>query len=399
MSPTEYNIIIVGAGPVGLFTALRLSDFGISCLVLEAESELQNDLRASTFHPPTLDIMDEYGITSKLLDAGRVCETWQIRMHTTGKRAEFDLSVLKNETSHPYRLQCEQSKLCRFLMEELQGRSNVEVRFGHRVDRVDEDDEKVTLTVNSEDSPQTFTARHVIGADGARSIVRSTMGLSFDGMTYPETTILATTEFRFEDHLENLSGINYVWKPGGTFTLLHLPDLWRCSLYPDQDETIEEATRPESIEHKLQQVHPKDTPYDVLEIRAYRLHMRIVENYRKGRLVLVGDAAHLNSPSGGMGMNGGLHDAFILSDKFRQIENGADTRLLDQYTRQRRPVAYEQILKQADSNRKRMQERDPQKRQEAFDQLLATIADADRCKEFLMNSSMISGWRRSQAIQ
>ena len=100
-----------------------------------------------------------------------------------------------------------------------------------------------------------------------------------------------------------------------------------------------------------------------------------------------------------MGMNGGLHDAFVLTDKFRQIEEGGCESLLDQYTRQRRPVAHEQILKQADGNRKRMQERDPEKRQAAFEQLLDTIADQEKCKAFLMNSSMITGWRRSQAIQ
>ena len=127
MSVPEHNIVIVGAGPVGLFTALRLSEFGIDCVVLEAEAELQDDLRASTFHPPTLDMMEEYGITAKLLEAGRICPTWQIRMHSTGERAEFDLSILERETRHPYRLQCEQSKLCRFLYDELRARKNVQV--------------------------------------------------------------------------------------------------------------------------------------------------------------------------------------------------------------------------------------------------------------------------------
>lgn len=399
MSVPEHNIVIVGAGPVGLFTALRLSEFGIDCVVLEAETELQDDLRASTFHPPTLDMMEEYGITAKLLEAGRVCPTWQIRMHSTGERAEFDLSILESETRHPYRLQCEQSKLCRFLHDELRTRTNVQVLLGHTVKSVSEHDDGVRLTVESAEGDSVVEARYVIGADGARSIVRKTMGLQFEGVTYPETTILATTHFRFEEHLDNLSGINYVWKPGGTFTLLRLPDLWRCSLYPDEGETIEEATSRPSIERKLQQIVPLDEPHSVLEVRPYRLHMRIVNDYRKGRLVLVGDAAHLNSPSGGMGMNGGLHDAYILTDKFRQMAGGASESLLDQYTRQRRPVAHEQILKQADGNRKRMQERDPGKRQEAFDKLQATIADKEACKTFLMNSSMITGWRRSQSIK
>src|SRR3546814_17447223 len=97
-----------------------------------------------------------------------------------------------------------------------------------------------------------------------------------------------------------------------TFSLMRLPDLWRCSLYPDAGESIEEATQPENVERKLQQIVPTGQPYVVEEIRPYRIHMRIVDRYRNGRIVLAGDAAHLNSPSGGMGMNGGIHDAHEL---------------------------------------------------------------------------------------
>ncbi len=395
MSNIDHNIVILGAGPVGLFTALRLSDFDIPCVVLEAEESISEDLRASTFHPPTLDILDPYGVTDKLIELGRICPTWQIRMHETNEKAEFDLSVLKNDTAHPYRLQCEQFRLCRILIEELKNRDNVDVRFSHKLTDISQNDSKVELSVLTPNGLETMTAKYVVGADGASSTVRSKLNLSFDGMTYPETTILATTRFPFEKHIPGLSGINYAWADEGTFSLLHLPSLWRCSLYPDKDETIEDALKPEVIEKKLQRIYTKDTPYEVMDIRPYRIHMRIVDDYRVGRIILAGDAAHINSPSGGMGMNGGLHDAFFLTEAFRQIWSGANEDVLDLYTRRRRPIAFEQILKQSDANRRRMQERDPAIRRKLFEDLLGILSNPDQTYNYLLKTSMISGWRQS----
>jgi 3-(3-hydroxy-phenyl)propionate hydroxylase len=240
--------------------------------------------------------------------------------------------------------------------------------------------------------------RILIGADGARSIVRRAMDLGFEGKTYPETTILATTPFRFEDHLPGLSNVNYVWREGGTFSLLRLRDKWRCSLYPDEGESIEQALEPERIERKLQSIVPRDEPYEVVDLRPYRVHMRIVDDYRRGRFVLAGDAAHVNSPSGGMGMNGGVHDAFNLSATLRDIWNGAPLDLLDRYVRQRRPIAADEILTQADANRARMQERNWERRLAMFEELKKVAADPEKARARLLASSMIIGLERSREI-
>lgn len=398
MNQTEHNIVVVGAGPVGLFTALRLSHLGVECTLLEAGEALATDLRASTFHPPTLELLDEYDVTSKLIEQGRICPTWQVRLHPSHDYVEFDLSILKDETRHPYRVQCEQDKLCEILLEKLKARQNVDIRFGVRVTGHVQDDDCVTIQTESADGEETLRAKMLVGADGAKSAVRKGLDIAFEGSTYPETTILTTTTFPFEDHLPGLSGINYCWKPDGTFSLLRLPNLWRCSLYPDADESVEDAVHPDAIERKLQAIVPRDERYEIDNVRPYRIHMRIVEAYDHGRVVLAGDAAHLNSPSGGMGMNGGLQDAYLLAGALYEIDNGGDLSLLSRYTRQRRPVAFEQILKQADGNRKRMQERDPSKRQSILDGLREIANDAERCRTHLMNTSMISGWRRSMAV-
>lgn len=391
-------IIIVGAGPVGLTAAMLLQKRKIPFTLYEAEPELPDDLRASTFHPPTLDMLETLGVAAPLIAQGLVSPTWQVRMHPSGERAVFDLSVISDATNHPYRLQCEQSKLCRIMLDKLIA-EGADIRMGVKVEGVEQDDHSVRVALrDSKNEATTDEADFLIAADGARSVVRSALGFPFKGKTYPETTILATTRFPFDEHLEGLSNVNYVWKEGGTFSLLRLPDLWRCSLYPDGEESIEDALEPASIERKLQEIVQVEGGHKVDQIRPYRIHMRIVDDYRSGRVLLAGDAAHLNSPSGGMGMNGGIHDAFELVNTLEEILNGAALDRLDRYTRRRRPIAEQEILTQADRNRARMQERDPAKRLESLQALQRTVADRDAARDHLLRSSMIAGLRKAAEI-
>lgn len=397
MSQHDARVIVVGAGPVGLVAALRLDAFGIPCTVIEAGSGPQRDLRASTFHPPTLDALDEYRLAAPLIAQGRKCPDWQIRIHETHERVVFDLGLLAADTRHPYRLQCEQFRLCELLADRLGRTPNVILEWGTQVTGLHQDADGVRVDAATGGAGRQFTGRLLIGADGAHSVVRGAIGIEFSGKTYPETTILATTRFPFHDHLPGLSNVNYVWTREGTFSLLRLPAIWRCSLYPDVDESIDDAILPESIERKLQRIVPNPAPYEVDEVRPYRVHMRIASDYRVGRVVLAGDAAHVNSPSGGMGMNGGIHDAFNLSEKIRAVWNGEGLEILDRYTRQRRPVAAEEILVQADRNRARMQERDPARRRALFVELQRTASDPELARAYLLRSSMIEGLRRAAA--
>jgi 3-(3-hydroxy-phenyl)propionate hydroxylase len=397
LSRHDARVLIVGAGPVGLAAALRLDAFGIPCTVIEAAPGPQRDLRASTFHPPTLDMLDEYGLAAPLIAIGRKCPSWQLRIHETHERAEFDLGLLAADTRHPYRLQCEQFRLCELLVARLGRAPNVVLEWKTRVSGLRQDADGVRVDAATDGARRQFSGRLLIGADGARSVVREALGIEFGGKTYPETTILATTPFPFHDHLPGLSNVNYVWTREGTFSLLRLPAIWRCSLYPDPGESIDDAIRPPGIERKLQRIVPRQQPYEVHEVRPYRVHMRIAPDYRAGRVLLAGDAAHVNSPSGGMGMNGGIHDAFNLSEKIRDVWEGADLEILDRYTRQRRPVAAEEILMQADRNRARMQERDPAKRRELFTEMQRIATDPELARPFLLRSSMIEGLRRASA--
>ncbi|MEW6453299.1 MAG: NAD(P)/FAD-dependent oxidoreductase [Pseudomonadota bacterium] len=394
------NVIIAGAGPVGLTAALLLGSKGLTVTVLEAEAAISQELRASTFHPPTLDMMAPYGITQKMLDAGLLCPTWQIRLHPSGDRAVFDLSTLKDDSEHPYRLQCEQSKYCEFVLEAARKLPNVTVLFSTPVTQVDQTADHVRVTASSADGERTFTADYVIGADGARSVVRHSLGIEMSGDIYPETTILATTLYPFHDKLPGLSNVSYCWKPSGTFSLLRLPGVWRVSLYARDGQTTEEALQDEAQQDLLHDIVPDAGRIEVLQTRPYRIHRRLASSYGKGRVFLAGDAAHLNSPSGGMGMNGGIHDAFSLCEKLVAVlQEGADANVLDRYERQRRPIAEEEIIQQSHRNRTRMQERDPERRRAMLEEFQRTIDDPPKLKAYLLKSSMIEGLRRAAATE
>ncbi len=396
---SDSEVIISGGGPVGLCLALLLARSGISVKVFEAEPAISEDLRASTFHPPTLDMLEPLGVSQELVSRGLICPHWQIRLHPTGERAVFDLTILDKDTKHPYRLQCEQWKLSQALMRLIEKEPLVEVVFSAPVVDLVQDEAGVSITIEKNGTRETHRSRYAVGADGSRSFIRKALELPFDGETYPETTLLVTTHFPFEQHLEGLSNVTYCWKEGGNFSLLKVPGRWRASIYPREDLPIEEQLSEKLIEESLQIIVPKPDPYEVIEKRPYRVHQRIVASYRRGRVALAGDAAHLNSPSGGMGLNGGVHDAFELAAALTDIlRKGASDARLDLYDRRRRPVAKEQIIAQADRNRARMREKDPTRRREMLAELQAITSDRQRLYAYLLKSSMIEGLRQAASI-
>ena len=326
-----------------------------------------------------------------MVEAGRITPTWQIRMQTSGERAEFDLSVLNEDTAHPYRLQCRQELLGRALVARLPKDA---VHFGCPITAVAQDKDGVSITLNDE----VVRGSILIGCDGAHSIVREAIGAVFEGETYPENTILVTTHFPFEDHLKELSGVNYIWKPGGTYSLLRLPDLWRISLHPTEGQTPEMALEDSAIRVQTREFIPQAGDIEIVEKRIYRVHRRVATHYRRNRMFIAGDAAHLNSPKGGMGMNGGIHDAWCLADLLMEVANGGDPDRLDKYEARRRPIACDDIVAQADKNRARMSVKNEATRHEYLKSLQEIAANPIKSREFLLRSSMIEGLRRSEMI-
>lgn len=395
----DTEIAIVGGGPVGFTAALLLARAGITVTLLEQDAAISRDLRASTFHPPTLDMLDSVGLGAQVVAEGIPCPHWQIRLHPTGERAVFDLGILSKDTKHPYRLQCEQWKLSQAISDAAAAERNVDVVFSAKATGLRQDEHGVVVDYTASGEPRQLRAKFLIGADGARSTIREALSLPFEGETYPETTLLATTSVQFNEHLEGLSNVSYCWKAGGNFALLRVPGRWRVSIYPREDLPIDDQLTEEAIEASLQEIVARPERYDIIEKRPYRVHQRIVPRYGEGRVWLAGDAAHLNSPTGGMGLNGGIHDAFELSAALIEvIVKGADIGRVTLYDRRRRPMAREQILAQSDRNRARMRERDDVKRREILAGLQALTRDRNQLYAYMLKTSMIEGLRQAAAV-
>lgn len=396
---TTNRVIVVGGGPVGLVAATMIAAQGIDVVVVEETAEIIEDLRASTFHPPTLDFLDTLGVTPTLIERGLICPNWQFRDRHKGAVATFDLGMLAGETAHPYRLQCEQWKLTRVLRERLQTAPGVTLLYGLRAVSVAQDADGVVLIAQRPDgSQEQLDCRYLVAADGARSAIRRALGTNFEGMTIPERFLSLSTTFPFHEAIPDLAGVAYVSDPDEWVTLLRTPTLWRVLFPTDPAEGDTEMMAPARLEERLQSVVPSGTPYEVVHKTAYRVHERVAEHYVEGRVILAGDAAHLNNPLGGMGMNGGIHDAVNLSEKLGAIWRGADPLVLGQYERQRRKVAIDAVQAQTLRNRQILNERDPAKRQAYYDDLRATADDPVRHKQYLMRSSMIQSLRDAAAV-
>jgi 2-polyprenyl-6-methoxyphenol hydroxylase-like FAD-dependent oxidoreductase len=396
MAARDSAVLIVGAGPVGLALAHGLGLAGVDVTIVDREAQVSRQLRASTFHPPTLDMLDAWGVTAELLRHGRVTPTWQIRLHETGEHVDFDLSVLGDETAHPYRLQCEQAVLSEALERRLQSLPRVRLLRGVTVTAVGQEADHAWVELEGDGSR--LQAAYVVGCDGAHSLVRKAIGASFDGSTYPDTTLLATTAFAFDAMWSDLTGVNYVWQDSGTYSLLHLPEVWRVSLHPVSDAPLEVEAEPGRIRARLAALFPGQGPFELLEIRPYRVHKRLASRWRDRRLFLAGDAAHLNNPKGGMGMNGGLHDAMCLGGLLVRRLDGAADETLEGYERQRLPVVRDDIIAQADRNHARMQIRDLAERREALARLQALARDPGRCRAYLRQTSMLEGLDKARAL-
>jgi 3-(3-hydroxy-phenyl)propionate hydroxylase len=393
------RVVVVGAGPAGLVVARGLAGAGIPVTVLEAFSDIPDDLRASTFHPATLDLLDQFGVTEKLIAQGLVCPNWQFRDRKKGVVATFDLGILADDTKFPYRVQCEQWKLTRLLREELATNPDVKIVYGARALSASQTADHATVTVEYETGErEDFTGRWLVGADGARSAVRKSIDVKFEGITIPELYLSVSTTFRFEQAIPDLANIAYISDPEEWLVLLRTPTLWRALFPADPSEPDEVMTSNTRLQERLNSVIARDEPYEVIHSTAYRVQERVVDRYVVGRIILAGDAAHLNNPLGGMGMNGGIQDAMNLWDKLVQVWQGGDTSLLGRYERQRRKVAIETVQQTALKNRAMLNERDEAKRQIYHDEMRAIADDPKKAYAYVLRSSMIQSLRDLEQV-
>ena len=391
-------VIVVGAGPVGLVAAVSLIENNIPVIVLEASADLAVDLRASTFHPPTLEFLDKLNLADDLISRGIKCPFWQFRDRKKGEIATFDLGLLKDYTDHPYRLQAEQWKLTEAARKRLDESDLAQLITDISVISIDQNSDFVTVYAKRKTGEkEVYQTRFLIGADGARSTIRAETKVGFPGLTIPEIFLSLSTTFRYDQAIEGLADISYISDPDEWLVLLRTPTLWRVLFPTDPSLSDTEIVDADRVEERMQNLLPGE-PYEIKHKTAYRVHERVADKYVHGRVFLAGDAAHLNNPLGGMGMNGGIHDAINLTDKLTEVWRGAPVSLMDRYERQRRKVAIETVQAQALRNRTVLNEKDPAKRDAYHDELRQIVSDKVKHTEYVLKSSMIQSLRDLESV-
>ncbi len=404
------RIVIVGAGPVGMVCALALNRAGIKVTVLEQEPAPIEDQRAASLHPPTIEMLDALGIAQKIIPLGLISTQYQFRDRINGTVvAQFDLDLLKDEFRFPYVLQYEQYKLTSDIARQYGDESGgdqgeFDVRFARRVAGIEQHGDHVVVEAEGPNGVERHRARYLVGADGGRSTVRRAADIAFEGFTYPESFIKIATTHDFQKNEPTLVYRNYFSDPDEWCNLFKVrgkrePGLWRAIFPTGPNESEEAALHPTSIQRRLQKFFPKEGIFEIEYANVYSVSQRVASTFRKGRVLLVGDAAHVNNPIGGMGMNGGIHDAINLCEKLVLVHRGeADENLLDRYDRQRRTIALDYTQAQTIRNKKIMEERDPQIRQQNLDELRRTAENRESARAYMRRAALQDSLNAAAAV-
>jgi 3-(3-hydroxy-phenyl)propionate hydroxylase len=395
----ERPVLIAGGGPVGAIAALALARQGIAVRVFEADVAIDESPRAATTHPATLEMLADLGLIDDLIARGLVARTFQFWDRPSGQLiAEFDHAVLARDTPYPFVVQCEQHKLVNLAIERLSGLPNARYDFATQVTEVEAGADAVEITVRHGDRTERMTGSYLIGADGGRSTVRKALGIAFDGYTFPERFLVLTTPFDFAQ--ERGCGFrSYFSDPDEWANLFkvagnHGRGLWRVVFPTLPGETDEEVFNETSVQRRLQKFFPKSGSYPIVHRNLYNVHQRVAARFSKGRAFLAGDAAHVNNPIGGLGLNCGIHDAVELASLLVKVLRGEESAdQLDRYDARRRPINVKYVQEQTIANKKRLEAKDPEARAENFAFLRRTAADPTAHRAFLLRTSLLESVR------
>jgi 3-(3-hydroxy-phenyl)propionate hydroxylase len=398
------RVCVVGAGPVGVVAAIACAKKGLQVTLFEAEREIDHSPRAATTHPSTLEMLEKLGLLEEFRSLGLAARHFQFRDGATNTLvAEFDHEMLRDETPYPYVVQTEQHKLAELGLRHLAAMSDASVHFGARVTGVVQEKELVRVHTEGPAGLERHDFDYVIGCDGGRSTVRKCLDVEFEGYTWPERFLVLTTLFDFQAAL-GCCMRNYISDPEEWTNLFKvtgddLKGRWRAVFPARENETDDDAFSEVSVSRRMRKLVERHPMELVVHRNIYRVHQRVAKTFRKGRVFLAGDAAHVNNPVGGLGLNCGIHDAVELAETLGRVASGrAKEDWFDRYERRRRPLNIEYVQQQTVANKKRLEERDPQVRKKNFDELRRTAADPALHKQFLMRTSLIESVRKAGKI-
>ena len=341
-----YDVIVVGGGPVGFVTALGLAQAGVRVLVLEAEDDVIESPRAAVYHWSMLDGLERLGIREEAERIGFTKDDYLWLVKATGERIEYDISVVGKVTPFPYNIQLGQHQLAKICQERLAELGHAEVRFGTTVTTLAQDEGGVRVAVEGPEGIEHLEARYVVGADGAGSVVRKALGLTFDGFTWPERFVATNLYHDFESggYWQSNMVIDHQW--GAVIVKIARDGLWRCTYM--EDTSLPVASFAERIPKAYEHLLPGEGGYRLDAASPYLMHQRCAPTFRKGRVVLAGDAAHVTNPTGGFGLTTGLFDAYALWPTLAAVVlDDADPALLDRWAEERRQVFLDKTSPQA----------------------------------------------------
>ena len=400
---SEPQVIIAGAGPVGLVTALGLAQRGIRVLVLEKNSiEVPPQWRGSTIHPPTLAIFDELGLADEIIAGAIKVEVLQYRDLEIQEVVNFDYDCLDGLVKFPFRLQYEQYKVLKLLRTAASNNSKIEIQYDSLIESVNQDSNGVSVQVSKNGVTKSVRADWLVGADGSHSAVRRALGIELDGFTYPYPTTVVATPFKFEDHFPGLAPVTYWSGPTGRLSMIRTPDIWRIAMTTPLDGVDISSDDRGSISQPSQdfivaiELLLKLLPgvsladLELKQYEVYRSHQRIAREFSVDRVALAGDAAHLTTTNGGMGLNSGVQDAAALVKALEAAIALNGSGPISQYAKERKEFCTNFLQPTTTTNHKTVDNPDYEARKSRLNELSADTNNPEIVKQVIARASMIS---------
>lgn len=347
----DTDVVIAGAGPVGLINAIGLARAGVRVTLLEVLPGIPNSPRAMVYLWPVLDGLNKVGILRDAIAAGFTKQDYAYTVFRTGETIAWSIEDLTGITPFPFNLHLGQHRLAEIALSHLRRLPNATIRFDTAVTALSQDAAGITLTLNTAGETETIRAAWAIGADGARSTIRRAVGGSFDGITWPERFVATNVKYDFE--ADGYARANMLIDPqyGAIIAKIDNEGLWRCTYC--ENASLPEETVADRIPAYFKKPLPAGASYEIIQHAPYKMHQRAASSFRFGRVLLAGDAAHATNPTGALGLASGLFDSYVLHEALAAVVNReTDETILDRYAESRRDVFLSVASPRASENKR-----------------------------------------------